>query len=88
MNLFEDTGIYIYYLEELLQSRIEDFPHIKDISCDSGYDRDILCFVRSEKGYRFSPEEKAEIEQMIFDTAHKAGLYISVLNLRVMFTYY
>lgn len=86
MNLFEDSGINLHYLEELLQAKISDFPYIKDISCDSGYGRDIICFVKGEKGHKFTPEEKSEIDQMIMDTTYEAGIFITSVNLRVMFT--
>ena len=86
MNLFEDSGINLHYLEELLQSSINDFPNVKDISCDSGFGRDIICFVRGEKGHKFTPEEKAEIESMIMDTTYEAGIFILSAHLRVMFT--
>lgn len=86
MNLFEDSGINLHYLEELLQAKISDFPYIKDISCDSGYGRDIICFVKGEKGHKFTPEEKSDIDQMIMDTTYEAGIFITSVNLRVMFT--
>lgn len=86
MNLFEDSGINLHYLEELLQSSINDYPNVKEISCDSGFGRDIICFVRGEKGHKFTPEEKAEIESMIMDTTYEAGIFITSAHLRVMFT--